>query len=381
MKVKQNIGGAAVINGIEMKSSNRKALAVRDKDGGIFTESKPLKKRGIIYKIPILRGIFAFGSSITDSYKALMKSADISLIDEEPDKIDKWIEEKFGDKGLSVLGPIIAIIAAIISITMLVFLPSLIADLFNIPTMYGLRALFEGIFKIIVMVAYMYFISKLDDIKTTFMYHGAEHKTISCYESGKQLTVANVRESSRFHKRCGTSFLVFILIISVPIFSIVTAENLLLRSALKISLLPVIMGISYEIIKLAGKYDNPIISLLSAPGVWLQRITTKEPTDEMIEVAIAAVELVLPKDDPAIVKKEVAQIEETEADFEIGDKEDMNCKTADEDIRGEEINISGDNKGAIAASGEDVSGATFAFCDSEVLSSVELVDEDEEVSL
>ncbi len=347
MKTKQSIGGAAVINGIEMKSNSKKALAVRDNNGSIYTEVKPLKKRGFIYKIPIVRGIFAFGSSINDSYKALMKSADISLEDEEPDKLDKWIEEKFGDKGLSVLGPIIAIIAAVISITMLVFLPSLIADLLGIPTQYGLRALFEGLFKIAIMIIYMYFVSKLDDIKTTFMYHGAEHKTISCYESGKQLTVENVRGCTRFHKRCGTSFLVFILIISVPIFSLVTAENIFLRSALKISLLPLIMGISYEIIKLAGKYQNPVVSVLSAPGVWLQRITTKEPTDKMIEVAIAAVELVLPKGDPAIVIKEepaeeISPVasdgdEPEEADIVLGEESE---KTTDDILEDEQSLVS-----------------------------------------
>jgi uncharacterized protein YqhQ len=246
-------------------------------------------------KIPVVRGVFNFASSMVAGYKSLMKSAEIAGFEDE--------NEKEQSKGLmAIVGVIAAVLGVFLSVGLFIFLPTFIYDLLAmlIPALAGkafLKSLFEGVLKIVVLIVYMSLVSKMNDIKRTFQYHGAEHKTIFCYEAGLELTVENVRKQGRFHPRCGTSFLIVMVIVGIFIGLLIPAGlPSLLRTAIKLLLLPLTMGLGYEFIKFAGKTDNKITRILSAPGLWMQRITVLEPTDDMIECAIAAVNEVIPED-------------------------------------------------------------------------------------
>ena len=299
---KTSIGGQALIEGIMMRGPKQSAMAVRNPQGEIVLEkwdNVPAgKKPGLIdklKKIPIVRGVFNFASSMIDGYKSLMKSAEIAGFEDE--------EEKKESKGLMALvGVIAAVLGVVLSVGLFIYLPTLIYDLIAmlIPVLKSkafLKSLFEGLFKIVILVGYMALVSRMNDIKRTFQYHGAEHKTIFCYESGEELTVENIRKQGRFHPRCGTSFLIVMVIVGVFIGLLIPAGlPSLVRTAIKLLLLPLTMGIGYEFIKLAGKSDSKITKVLSAPGLWMQRITVLEPTDDMIECAIAAVKEVIPDD-------------------------------------------------------------------------------------
>ena len=335
---KTSIGGQALIEGIMMRGPERTAMAVRDTDGQIVLEKwdnqKP--KHAKIYKIPFVRGMFNFISSMKIGYKCLMRSAEIAgLEDEEPKKKKKAEEqaveepaeaveaqaekkEKNKEDSDSLLMSAIMVIATVLGVVLSVFLfimlPSYIYKWLLEPYVRVhskalaslIKSVFEGVLKIAVLVAYMALVSLMKDIRRTFQYHGAEHKTIFCYESGLELTVENVRKQRRFHPRCGTSFLILMLLVGMffsffidPLFIWLTGDVpvTFVRVIIKILMLPLFMGVGYELIKLAGKHDNLFTRIISAPGMWLQRITVREPDDDMIECAIKAFVEVIPEEE------------------------------------------------------------------------------------
>lgn len=343
---KTSIGGQALIEGIMMRGPERTAMAVRDTDGEIVLEKwdneKP--KHAKIYKIPFVRGMFNFIASMKIGYKCLMRSAEIAGLeeeepkkkkkDEEPKKkkkdeeqvIEESVEaaevqtekkEKKQESSDSLLMSVIMVIATVLGVVLSVFLfimlPSYIYKWLLEPFIHVeskaltslIKSVFEGVLKIAVLVAYMALVSLMKDIRRTFQYHGAEHKTIFCYESGLELTVENVRKQRRFHPRCGTSFLILMLLVGMffsffidPLFIWLTGDVAVtfVRVIIKILMLPLFMGVGYELIKLAGRHDNMFTRIISAPGMWLQRITVREPDDSMIECAIKAFVEVIPEE-------------------------------------------------------------------------------------
>ena len=293
-----NIGGQAVLEGIMMRHGDDYAVAVRKPDGEIFVQKEEYHsviKWKALTKIPFVRGVFNFIDSMVLGIKTLMFSAEFYEDEEEVKSEKELTEEEIAKKEkqekwmMNATVAISVVIAAAVFMVLPYFLSSLLKPL--MPS-YHLRTLVEGFVRIGIFILYIALISRMDDIQRTFMYHGAEHKCINCIEHGLPLTVDNVRISSRQHKRCGTSFLFFVLIISICLLCIVRVETVLMRVVVRIALLPVIAGISYEILRLAGNSDNPLINLLSKPGLAIQKLTTKEPDDSMIEVAIQAVEAV-----------------------------------------------------------------------------------------
>ncbi len=314
------IGGQALIEGIMMKGPEKTAMAVRTKEGEIVIEEKENKQRKWYNKAPFIRGCINFVSQLMDGYYYLSRSAELSGMaeddsEEEMSRFEKWLDNKFGDKIMGVIMTIAMIFGIALAILLFVFVPTWLFMLvqYLVGTAADLspfQSLFEGILKIIIFITYMWIVSKTQSIRRTYEYHGAEHKTIACYEHGLDLTVDNVRPQIRFHPRCGTSFIFLVLLISILIYSIFPITNqmfidtfavseglaMILRVSCKILLLPVIVSISYEIIRLAGRYDNIITKIISAPGLWLQRLTTKEPDSSEIEAAIAAMKAVIPAD-------------------------------------------------------------------------------------
>ena len=314
------IGGQALIEGIMMKGPEKTAMAVRTKEGEIVIEEKENKQRKWYNKAPFIRGCINFVSQLMDGYYYLSRSAELSGMaeddsEEEMSRFEKWLDNKFGDKIMGVIMTIAMVFGIALAILLFVFVPTWLFMLvqYLVGTAADLspfQSLFEGILKIIIFITYMWIVSKTQSIRRTYEYHGAEHKTIACYEHGLDLTVDNVRPQMRFHPRCGTSFIFLVLLISILIYSIFPITNqmfidtfavseglaMILRVSCKILLLPVIVSISYEIIRLAGRYDNIITKIISAPGLWLQRLTTKEPDDSEIEAAIAAMKAVIPAD-------------------------------------------------------------------------------------
>lgn len=315
---KTSVGGQALIEGIMMQGPKGAAMSVRLPDGSIDTELKNPKHIRDKVKFlgwPIIRGCVNFIESMIFGYKCLMESAeksgleDIESSDENPSKLDKWLNDHLSKKVMSVITAIASVLGILLAFALFFWLPSKVADFFNnlaSGALTNFRALIEGVMRMIIFVAYIALVSLMKDIKRTFMYHGAEHKTIFCYEHGLELTVENVRKQIRFHPRCGTSFMFVIIIISVIISSIVSVafpnlrNNIAIWMLVKLLILPLVMGFGYEFIKYAGKHDNLFVKILSAPGLWMQRLTTKEPDDSMIEVALAAFKAVItddPKDD------------------------------------------------------------------------------------
>ena len=293
-----NIGGQAVLEGIMMRHGDDYAVAVRKPDGEIFVQKEKYHsviKWKVLTKIPFIRGVFNFIDSMVLGIKTLMFSAEFYEDEEEVKSEKELTEEEIAKKEKQekwMMNATVAI-SVVIAVAVFMVLPYFLSSLLK-PLMpsYHLRTLVEGFVRIGIFILYIALISRMDDIQRTFMYHGAEHKCINCIEHGLPLTVDNVRISSRQHKRCGTSFLFFVLIISICLLCIVRVETVLMRVVVRIALLPVIAGISYEVLKLAGRSENPIINLLSRPGLAIQKLTTKEPDDSMIEVAIQAVEAV-----------------------------------------------------------------------------------------
>lgn len=293
-----NIGGQAVLEGIMMRHGDDYAVAVRKPDGEIFVQKEEYHsviKWKALTKIPFIRGVFNFIDSMVLGIKTLMFSAEFYEDEEEVKSEKELTEEEIAKKEkqekwtMNATVAISVVIAAAVFMVLPYFLSSLLKPL--MPS-YHLRTLVEGFVRIGIFILYIALISRMDDIQRTFMYHGAEHKCINCIEHGLPLTVDNVRISSRQHKRCGTSFLFFVLAISILLLMLIQVESPLMRVIVRIALIPVIAGISYEVLKLAGRSENPIINLLSRPGLAIQKLTTKEPDDSMIEVAIQAVEAV-----------------------------------------------------------------------------------------
>ncbi len=291
-----NIGGQAVLEGIMMKNRDHYAVAVRKPDGEIFVQTEEFHSVTGRYKklttIPFIRGVFNFIDSMVLGIKTLTFSASF-YEEEEEEKEFSEAEQKKKEKKESLLmaGTVAFSIVAAVAIFMVLpyFLSSLMKPV--VPS-YHLRTVIEGFVRIGIFIIYILLISRMEDIQRTFMYHGAEHKCINCIEHGLPLTVENVRNSSRQHKRCGTSFLFFVLAISIILLLLIRVESPLMRVVVRIVLLPVIAGVSYEVLKLAGNSDNPVVNLLSKPGMAIQKMTTSEPDDGMIEVAIQAVEAV-----------------------------------------------------------------------------------------
>ncbi len=301
-RFKSKIGGQALIEGIMMRGIDKSAMACRLADGTIDVEEWEInngKNAPWYKKTPFVRGIFNFIETLVEGYKCLSKSADKQMEDpdEEKSKFELWLENKLGDKLMPVLSVVATVLGILLAIGLFVFIPTFVVKFFDdIIQSNFLLTLIEGIIKIIIFIIYLWLTSMIKDIQTTYMYHGAEHKTISCYEAGEELTVENIKKHSRFHPRCGTSFIIIVLIVSILVFSVVTWSSRLARVAIKLLLLPVVVGISYEIIKLAGRYTNIATRIISAPGLALQRLTTREPDEKQIEVAIAAMERVIPDD-------------------------------------------------------------------------------------
>ena len=298
--IKTSIGGQAVIEGVMMRGPKLTALSVRMPDQSISTETWDTPNSNKWYKkTPFIRGVFNFVESLTDGYKSLMKAAEKAGLDdeeEEPSKFEQKLRQLLGDKFMPLLQGCILLFSLAMALFFFAFLPTTLVGFFKdyINHPLALSAL-EGLTKIAILILYLALISNMSDIKRVFMYHGAEHKTIFCYEHGEELTVENVRKYTRFHPRCGTSFLVIVLLLSILVSSMVSWDNLWMRVGLKVLCLPIIMSLSYECIKFAGRHDNLFTRILSAPGLWTQRLTTREPDDSMIEVAIASMKKVIPE--------------------------------------------------------------------------------------
>lgn len=313
---KTKIGGQALIEGIMMKGVSVGAMAVRKKDGTIYTEEWELSEKKWYNKAPFVRGCVNFVQQLREGWACMNKSSEISgAFDDDSDqtKFDKWLEKHFGEKGFTVISGIISFLMIAAMLAVFLFVPSylfkLIEGAVGEETDISMwKSAFEGVLKLILFVIYMAIVAQMKSIKRTYEYHGAEHKTIACYEAGKELTVENIRPMRRFHPRCGTSFIIITLLVSILVYSLVPLEpgdwfgienkvlSALLRVLIKLPLLPFVVGISYEIIRLAGRYTNVLTKIISAPGLWMQRLTTREPDDSQIEVAIAAVLPCLPKE-------------------------------------------------------------------------------------
>ncbi len=310
-----SIGGSALIEGIMMRGPKKTSVAIRTSKNEIHKEDiefTSLASKSKFFRLPLIRGLFGLIESMRLSMKALTLATDKAMEDieeeEEMSKFEKWLTDKFGDKLTNIVMVIAAVIGIALSFGLFFMLPTW---LYNITTGSFFpdlventfaRSVFEGIFRIILFLVYIIVVSQYKDMKRVFMYHGAEHKTIACYEHDEELTVENVRKHSRFHPRCGTSFLVVTLIIAIIIGLFVPFSDPLLRSATKILLLPLTCGIGYEIIKICGKHDNAFTRALSTPGMLAQKITTKEPDDGMIEIAISAMQSVIPENGEDLVE-------------------------------------------------------------------------------
>lgn len=321
-KFKTMIGGQALIEGIMMLGPDKSSVVVRKKDGlRIKTEPRKVSEGFSLKKLPLIRGVFNFCASMKMGVTALLYSADVYAEDDEEaaqepqSKLDAWLEKHLSsEKAQSVMTTLAVVVGIAFSVALFFVLPSLIGSVINrfLTANELVRNLLEGLVRIVIFLTYMFLVSRMKDMKRVFAYHGAEHKTIRCYEARLPLTVENVRRQTRLHPRCGTSFLFVVIIISILVFSVatqllapVTPEfhnrvlEALFRVALRLLLLPIVVGISYEFNRLVGRHDNWLTRALSAPGMWLQYLTTNEPDDSMIEVGIEALRQVLPEQEGA----------------------------------------------------------------------------------
>ncbi len=301
------VGGQAVMEGIMMRGLQRTAVAVRLPDGRIHMKTQPNRKMGKWTTIPLLRGVVSFVMSLVQGTGILMYSADVLEAnwtgdeEEEESKLDLWMKKTFGEKGAwNIMIYLSVIIALVMTIGMFILLPTVIANLLK-PVIESdfVFNLVEGLMRIVIFVGYLAIISRMKDIKTVFQYHGAEHKCIHCFENNLELTPANAQQFYTLHPRCGTSFLLFVMVISFVLHLFLGWPNLTLRIVSRLLLVPVVAGLSYELLKWAGRSDNWLVKILSLPGLYLQKLTTNEPTDEQLEVAIAAMKAVMvPEDTP-----------------------------------------------------------------------------------
>lgn len=313
---KTSVGGQALIEGVMMQGPKGVATAVRKTDGDIIIKHhdvKHAKDKNKFWGLPVIRGIVGFVESMLLGYKMLMYSAEVSgmedMEDVEMNKFEKWLTDKLGDKFMDIIMGIATVLGFALAFVIFFYLPVLVFNRLNAWTDSALtpwQGTIEGVLKIAIFVIYIAVVSQMKDIKRTFMYHGAEHKSIACYEAGLELTVENVKKCSRFHPRCGTSFIFVMLILSIVFGTVLSlifddiATNRILWMLLKLAFIPLVMGLGYEFIKYAGRHDNLFVKILSAPGLWMQRLTTKEPDDEIIEVGIESLKAVItdnPEDD------------------------------------------------------------------------------------
>lgn len=313
---KTSVGGQALIEGVMMQGPRGMATAVRKPDGEILTEYhtiKLLRNKNKFFNIPIIRGIVGFVESMVMGYKTLMYSAEVSGMEdfeeEDMNKFERWLNDKMGEKLVNVVTAIGSVLGVVLAFLLFFYVPVLVFNKANEwanGAITDFQGLIEGVMKILIFVIYIAIVSRMKDIKRLFMYHGAEHKSIACYEAGLDLTVENAKKCTRFHPRCGTSFIFVVLIFSIVFYTIIAkifpviAADRILWLILKLVFLPIIMGICYEFIRYAGRHDNLFVKIVSAPGLWMQRLTTKEPTDDILEVGIAAIKAVItdnPEDD------------------------------------------------------------------------------------
>lgn len=298
-----SIGGQAVLEGVMMRGPKQIATAVRKSDGEIVIDKKPvtsITQKFKFLKLPIIRGVVNFIESMVVGVKCLMFSADLYDVEGEegyePSKFEKWLDDKFGDKIKDIAIYAAVAIALVMGIGLFMLLPTVIVGFLKplIPNTVLLN-LAEGVVRMSIFLIYLALVSRMSDIQRVFEYHGAEHKTIAAYEHGEELTVENARKYTRLHPRCGTSFLLIVMVISIIFFSFLRWDNVFQRIVFRLLLLPVVAGVSYEIIKFAGRSKNKCVSLLTKPGLWLQKLTTREPDDSQLEVAIASLKAVIPE--------------------------------------------------------------------------------------
>ena len=294
---KTTCGGQALLEGILMQGPGKRAMVVRKADGELVIEEETVKPRSGPARLPFIRGLFVFGGSMVHGMKALVRSA-------EPSCMDKWISEHFeGEKAVTIIITLAAVLGIAMSVGMFILLPTALTGLIGLvwTTMpLWVRSVIEGVLKVAIFMGYLFLCSRMKEIHRVFEYHGAEHKTIYCYENGLELTVENVRKQPRHHPRCGTSFLFVVIAVSIflsiVIFTPLEIENTFLRMALHLLMLPVIVGVTYEFNRYVGGHDGPVCRALRAPGMWMQNFTTFEPDDSMIEVGIEALKRVLPEE-------------------------------------------------------------------------------------
>jgi len=308
-----SIGGQAVMEGVMMRGPFKTAVAVRKPDGEIEmkVDENGTKKRNKLCKLPIIRGCINFVESMIIGIKALMYSAefvDLEGEEETESKFEKWLEDKLGDKIKDVVIYFSVILSIVLSVGLFILLPTAITRGIEwisenfIPQMAEFTkartftSVCEGVVRIAIFLGYMALVAHMPDIKRVFEYHGAEHKTIACYEAGEELTVENVKKYTRLHPRCGTNFLLFVMVISIILFTFLPRTGIVLRMLMRIALLPVVAGLSYEVIKLAGRSKNKCVKACTKPGLWLQKLTTREPDESQIEVAIKSMVSVIPED-------------------------------------------------------------------------------------
>ncbi|MBR6916206.1 MAG: DUF1385 domain-containing protein [Clostridia bacterium] len=318
------VGGQAVLEGVMMRSGDRWCLAVRESGGGIAKrngEYVSLRKKNKFCNIPIIRGVINFVEMLRLSMSMLTASAEMIGVetDEPESKFEKWVNDKFGDKIMGIVTAIGSVLGVVLSVGLFIFLPTFVTKLIlgenqAAGTFQPLRSLIEGILKIAIFVLYIFLVGLMPDIKRTFKYHGAEHKSVACYEKGLDLTPENAKPCTRFHPRCGTSFIFVMLILSIVIGIFIPFNDMpLLRTAAKILVLPITVGLGFEFIMYAGRHNNVLVKILSAPGLWMQRLTTKEPDESMLEVAIAALKGAIPDEFPPEESEEGTE-EVTEAE-------------------------------------------------------------------
>lgn len=292
-----SIGGQAVIEGVMMRGPLGTAIAVRKPDGEIIVKKddtlSPSKKPKVL-KLPVIRGVVSFIESLVIGVRALMYSAEFYDIEEEeaePGKFELFLTKLFGENLKQFAIYFAVFLSLILGIGLFILLPTVIAStLRHFELGRVVKTIIEGLIRIAIFLVYLAMVSKMKDIQRVFEYHGAEHKTIFAYENGEELTVQNVRKYSRFHPRCGTSFLLIVMVVSIIVFSFLRWDNVITRMLTRLALLPLVAGVSYEIIKWAGRSKSPLVAIVSAPGLWLQKLTTREPDDSQIEVAIEALQ-------------------------------------------------------------------------------------------
>jgi len=297
------VGGQAVLEGVMMKSKEKVALSVRDTKGDIkteYVEFKSITEKYKFFRIPIIRGIVNFIETMGLSMKTLNRSADMLGIEEEESKFEKWLAEKLGKSIASIASAVGAFLGILLAVGLFFVLPSLITDFVKRFTdVKIILSIVDGCSKILIFIVYIALVSLIPDMRRTFEYHGAEHKSIFCHEAGLELTPENVKKQKRFHPRCGTSFLFVMMFLSILISVLYVDLDIIIRIPIKILVLPLIVGLGYEFIRFAGRHDNLFVRIVSAPGLWIQRLTTKEPDLEQIEVAIASLKAALPGIYPA----------------------------------------------------------------------------------